>query len=147
MRTVSFGGANSLDNFITGPNGGIDWIRHAREAMELLGRMWQTLDTIVMGRKTYEASLRMMAEGAVPPDHAAAGITSYVLSRTLTETPKSVTLVREDGAAFVRRLKAQPGKDIFIMGGGELGRSLLAAGLIDRLHVNIHPLLLGSGTP
>jgi dihydrofolate reductase len=147
MRTVIFGGANTLDNFIAGPDGGIDWIRHDRDAMAILGKMWKTMDTIVMGRKTYEASLKMAEDGAGPPDHAFEGITSYVLSRTLTDAPKHVNLVREDGAEFVRRLKQQPGKDIFIMGGGELGRSLLEAGLIDRLHVNIHPVLLGSGVP
>ena len=145
MRTVFFGGANTLDNYIAGPGDDIDWIRHGKEAMALLGRMWKSLDTIVMGRKTYEATRKLIKDGEAPPEGAFSGITSYVVSRTLPSVAAGATLVREDGVAFVRQLKSQPGKDIFIRGGGELARSLFEAGLIDRLHVNIHPLLLGSG--
>ena len=147
MRTVFFGGANTLDNFIAGPGDDIGWIRHGKEAMALLGKMWASLDTIVMGRKTYEATRRLLKEGETPPDGALSGITSYVLSRTLSTVPAGTNLIREDGVEFVRRLKGEPGKDIFVMGGGELARSLFEASLIDRLHVNIHPLLLGSGVP
>jgi dihydrofolate reductase len=115
--------------------------------MAVLGEMWKKMDTIVMGRKTYEATRKMIEAGEAPPEDASGGVTSYVLSRTLTAVAPGATLVGEDGAAFVRRLKQQPGKDIFIIGGGELGRSLLEAGLIDRVGVNIHPILLGSGVP
>jgi dihydrofolate reductase len=115
--------------------------------MALLGKMWKGMDAMVMGRKTYEAAQKMAQEGEVPPEEASVGITTYVLSRTLTAVAPGMNLVREDGAGFVRRLKQQPGRDIFIMGGGELGQSLLEAGLIDRINVNIHPLLLGSGVP
>jgi dihydrofolate reductase len=71
-----------------------------------------------------------------------------VFSRTLQ--PKSaggVTIVSEDAVEFVRRLKEQDGKDICLMGGGELARSLFEADLIDEIGLNIHPLLLGSGIP
>src|SRR5689334_3971768 len=70
MRTVFFGGANTLDNFIAGPGDNIDWIRHGAEAMELLGKMWASLDTIVMGRKTYEATRRLVKDGEGPPEGA-----------------------------------------------------------------------------
>src|SRR5689334_9900717 len=105
MRTVFFGGANTLDNFIAGPGDNIDWIRHGAEAMELLGKMWASLDTIVMGRKTYEATRRLVKDGEGPPEGAFAGVTSYVLSRTLRSVAAGTTLVSEDGADFVRRLK------------------------------------------
>jgi dihydrofolate reductase len=147
MRTVIFSAANSLDNFIARMDGGIDWILHGREAMALLADMWKTIDTIVMGRKTYEAAQKMIQDGASPPDAAFTGVTSYVCSRTMTGVPSGAQLVREDAAAFVRRLKAQPGKDIFILGGGELARSVFEAGLVDRVGLNIHPVLLGSGVP
>jgi dihydrofolate reductase len=58
-----------------------------------------------------------------------------------------MTLVREDAGAFVRALKAQPGRDMIVMSGGNLARSLLEAGVIDEIGLNIHPVLLGSGTP
>jgi dihydrofolate reductase len=58
-----------------------------------------------------------------------------------------VTVVRDDAAGFVRNLKVQDGKDICLMGGGDLARSLFEAGLIDEIGFNIHPVLLGSGIP
>jgi len=74
-------------------------------------------------------------------------VKNYVFSRTLTECPDGVTVVRDDAAEFVRGLKRQDGKDICLMGGGELARPLFEAGLIDEIGFNIHPVLLGSGIP
>jgi dihydrofolate reductase len=76
------------------------------------------------------------------------GVNTYVFSRTLKKLPgKNVELVSEDVAEFVRRLKQQKGKDICIMGGGELAKALFEADLIDEIGFNIHPVLLGSGIP
>ena len=58
-----------------------------------------------------------------------------------------MTIVAEDAVEFVRGLKAQRGKDICLMGGGELAKSLFEAGLIDEIGLNTHPVLLGSGIP
>ena len=147
MRTVIFGGANSLDNYIARPDGGVDWLLFGAEAGAIMAETWKTIDTIVMGRKTYEAAQKMAKEGQGPAEDAFPGVATYVCSRTLTDIAPGATLVREDAAEFVRRLKRQPGRDICIMGGGELGRSLFEAGVIDRLGFNIHPVLLGSGVP
>ena len=72
-----------------------------------------------------------------------------MFSRTLEEKlpDGGVTIVSGDAAEFVRELKQQDGKDICLMGGGELARSLFEAGLIDEIGFNIHPVLLGSGIP
>ena len=147
MRTVIFGGATSLDNFIARADGGVDWLLWSDEANEIMAETWKTVDTIVMGRKTYEVTRQAAEAGTAPPDGAFEGIASYVFSRTLTEVPAGVNLVREDAGDFLRRFKQQPGRDIIVLGGGELGRSLLEAGVIDRVGLNIHPLLLGSGVP
>ena len=73
---------------------------------------------------------------------------NYVLSRTLKESPdKNVKIIREDVVEFVRKLKTEEGKDIFIMGGGLLAKPLFEANLIDEVGANIHPILLGSGIP
>jgi len=56
-------------------------------------------------------------------------------------------LVREGASEFVRRLKGLPGRELCLLGGGELAQSLMAAGLVDRVRLNIHPVLLGAGTP
>ena len=76
------------------------------------------------------------------------GVKSYVFSKTLKTTPAAgVELISEDVAEFVRKLKTQEGKDICLMGGGLLARSLFQADLIDEVGFNIHPVLLGSGIP
>ena len=141
-RKVTFGGANSLDNFIARPDHAVDWLLWSNEAGEIMKDYWSTVDTIIMGRKTYEVAARSGQGGGGFP-----GVSTYIFSRTLTSAPKGATLVSEDVAAFVRRLKKAPGRDICIMGGGELARPLLEAGLIDEIGFNIHPVLLGSGIP
>ena len=143
MRKVTFGGANSLDNYFARPDHAVDWLLWSEEAVAVMADYWKTIDTVLMGRKTYEVALRSGQGGGTYP-----GVKNYVFSRTLEETPGGgVTVVREDAAAFVRDLKAQEGKDICLMGGGELARSLFEAELIDEIGFNIHPVLLGSGIP
>jgi dihydrofolate reductase len=152
MRTVIFGGANSLDNYIARPDGGVDWLRFNAGAAEIMRAAWRSIDTVVMGRKTFEAGKKMSGGAPKSSKKKKSGgdgppsVPTYVFSRTLPDEP-GVTIVREDVVPFVRRLKQQPGKDICIMGGGELARPLFDAGLIDRVGLNIHPVLLGSGVP
>jgi dihydrofolate reductase len=142
MRSVVFGGANSLDNFIARKDDAVDWILWGDEAAEVMASYWKRFDTIVMGRKTYEVGLRMGQTGPYP------GMKTFVFSRTLN--PKSddkVKIISEDAAVFVRRLKSEAGKDICVMGGGILAKPLFEADLIDEIGFNIHPVLLGSGIP
>jgi dihydrofolate reductase len=140
MRKVIFGGANSLDNFIARPDGGVDWILWSDEAAEVMKAVWDTLDTVVWGRKSYDFALEQGMAGAYP------GRKNYVCSRTMQESPPGMELAC-DVVALVRQLKAQVGRDILIMSGGDLAASLLEAGLIDEIGLNIHPLLLGTGIP
>ena len=142
MRKVTFGGGNSLDNYITGPGEAVDWLRWTEDAQAISAASFKGVDTILMGRKTFEFAQRS-GGGSV----GAANIRTYVFSRTLERVPAGIELVREDAAAFVRALKAQPGGDIIVMGGGELGTALLEGGVVDEIGLNIHPLLLGGGTP
>ncbi|HYJ05379.1 MAG TPA: dihydrofolate reductase family protein [Chthoniobacterales bacterium] len=143
MRKVTFGGAPSLDNYFARENGAVDWLMWSDEAAEVMGDYWKTIDTVVMGRKTYEAALQMTKGKSNPYP----GIKSYVFSRTLKAKKKPVEIVSSDATQFVRKLKKQAGKDICVMGGGELAHSLFEAGLIDEIGFNIHPVLLGSGVP
>lgn len=141
MRKVTFGGANSLDNYLARSDHAVDWLMWCDEAAEVMRDYWSTVDAVLMGRKTYEVAARSGHGGSSP------GVKSYVFSRTLSAVPDGVTLVREDAADFVRRLKEEEGRDICLLGGGELARSLFEAGLIDEVGFNIHPVLLGSGIP
>ena len=143
MRKLTFGGANSLDNYLARPDHSTDWLLWGKEAAAVMAAYWKTIDTVLMGRKTYEVAARSGHGGAGYP-----GMKTYVFSRSLAESPGGgVTIIRRDAAEFVRGLKGQDGRDICLMGGGELARSLFEAGLIDEIGFNIHPVLLGSGIP
>ena len=141
MRKLIYGGANTLDNYIATKDDSFDWILQSKEANEFLKQMWQSLDTIIMGRRTYEIATKSGHAGG----HA--GITTYVCSRTLTKVQGKNVELATDGVALAKRLKTEEGKDICVMGGAQLAKSLFEAGLIDEVGVNIHPILLGSGIP
>ena len=136
-----FSVANSLDNFIAREDGSVDWLLMADDAGDLMTELWSGVDTVVMGRKTYEVN----AEYEMPPTP---GVHYYVFSRTLKDVAsESITVVSEDPVAFVRELKNQEGGRIFVLGGGEFAQTLFEANLIDEVSLNVHPLLLGSGIP
>lgn len=144
MRKVTFGGANSLDNYIARKDDAVDWLMWSDEAASVMMEYWKTIDTILMGRKTYEVALRQSKGKSNPYP----GIKSYVFSRTLKKSEdESVKIVSGDAARFVRKLKSEEGKDICVMGGGEFAKTLFEANLIDEIGFNIHPVLLGSGIP
>lgn len=141
MRKVTFGGANSLDNYIARKDDAVDWLQWTKEVAEVTQSFWETIDTVVMGRRTYEVAARM-GTGAYP------GVKNYVFSRTIKKAgDESLSFISEDAATFVRRLKNEEGKGICVMGGGLLAKSLFEADLIDEVGVNVHPVLLGSGIP
>lgn len=141
MRLVTFGLANSLDNFIARPDGAGDWLVWDEEVAAISKAFWKTIDTVVMGRKTYEVAAKS-GSGAYP------GVKNYVFSRTLHQSVnQKVEIISQDAADFVRKLKREPGKGICVMGGGELANSLFRAKLIDQVGLNIQPVLLGSGVP
>lgn len=142
MRKVIYGGACSLDGFLTGPRGEMDWLHFSKDVQAVIARSFAAADTILFGRKSWEPAAASGHGGATP------GVTGYVFSRTLTSLPPGgPTLVKDDPGTFVRGLKQQPGKDILVMSGGNLARTLFAADVIDEVGMNVHPVLLGSGTP
>jgi dihydrofolate reductase len=143
MRKVTYGGAISLDGFLAGPNEEIDWLRYSDETADIIRDSFRGVDTMLMGRKTFDFAQRM---GGGPPMK---GVTTYVFSRTMTAMPDGADaqLIGEDAAEFVRRIKDEPGDDIIVMGGGELGTALIDAGLVDEIGFSIQPVLLGGGIP
>lgn len=157
MRKVIFGGANSLDNYIARKDGSYDWILFGEEAMEMMKDMWSRFDCMVMGRKTYEVATGGSAseqeserakKKKKPKKNPYGDIETYVFSRTLRPGRRDgVEFVSTDPGKFVAKLKKKKGKDIMVMGGGEIGAVLLEAGVVDEIGFNIHPILLGSGVP
>jgi len=138
MRKVTFRVATSLDNYIARQDGSFDWILQSEDSSSSLAEFWKTIDTVLWGRKTYD-----LVKGRMP---AYKGVKNYVFSRKLKESAdQGVELINQDAAEFVQVLKKQEGQDVFVMGGGELAKSLFEADLIDEVGMNIHPVLLGSG--
>jgi dihydrofolate reductase len=153
MRTVTYGGAISLDGFLAAADGGLDWLHFSKDVQQIMADYWKTIDTILMGRKTYSAAATAhgsskQRQNATRAKGPAPKIRTYVFSRTLGPIDEpGLEVVSSDAAAFVRSLKERPGKDICLMGGGELAQSLLSAGMVDKVGLNIHPVLLGTGIP
>ena len=140
MRLVCYSVAMSLDGYIAGPGGEFDWILMDPD-IDFAGQAAR-FDTHLVGRKSFEAMLRM---GGAPS--ARSGVREIVFSRTLDPADHPKIALEADAVRVVSELREQPGRDIWLFGGGELFRSLLAAGLVDRVEVGIIPVLLGGGIP
>ena len=133
-------------------DGSIDCLHFSKDVKQVMTDYWKDVDTILMGRKTYEVSVSMRPSSAKKPAKAKSTrrkepvMRTYIFSHTLkTIDDPGVELVATDAIEFVRDLKQRPGKGICLMGGGELAQSLLTDGLVDKIGLNIHPILLGSG--
>jgi dihydrofolate reductase len=143
MRKIRYAVAMSLDGQIAGPHGEYDWIGADTEVD--FAAFWTQFDTLLMGRRTYELAVHARGKEAFA---AFTGVTSIVFSRTLKqqECPQ-VTVVQELNADWIRDLKAQSGKDIWLFGGGNLFRSFFDSSFVDSIEVAIIPTLLGAGIP
>ena len=140
MRRVLYRVAASLDGYIAGPRGEVDWIVH--DPAVDFAKVYEQVDTVLLGRRTYELTRQ---PGAPPWPQ---GWRIYVFSRTLVpEEHPGVTVVRVDAGPRVAALRAAPGRDIWLFGGGSLFRSLLAARQVDLVEVLLVPVLLGDGIP
>jgi dihydrofolate reductase len=129
----------SLDGYIAGPHGEIDWIVMDPEID--FGALFKEFDVVLMGRKTYDASRQSGGGGGMP------GMQAYVFSQTLRQGDCPGVTVSNDPKKTVGELKAKTGKDIWLFGGGALFRSLLELGLVDAVEVAVIPVLLGAGLP
>ena len=127
----------SLDGYIAGPKGESDWI--VMDPDIDFNAIFAAFDTILLGRKTYEATRQPGSEGGMP------GMQTYVFSRTLRPEDCPGVTLSDDPNATINTLRANEGKDIWLFGGGSLFRSLLQLGLVDSVEVSIIPVLLGSG--
>jgi dihydrofolate reductase len=139
MKRVRYSVAMSLDGYIAGPNGESDWIIMDPEID--FGALMNSFDTILMGRRTFEVT-QGYGGGSMP------GMKVFVASRTLRQEdyPK-VKILGDNLEEALSRLRSEPGKDIWLFGGGSLFRSLLDAGLVDTVEVAVIPVLLGGGLP
>ena len=137
--------AASADGYIARPDGDIEWLtsRPAPPGFYGIGAFVKSIDTKLLGRKTYEESLRLGAR------FDSRTTRTIVFSRHAppADAPRGVEFASGDVGAFVGRLREQPGKDIWLMGGGELIASFLDARAIDELVVTVFPVFIGDGIP
>jgi dihydrofolate reductase len=129
----------SLDGYIAGPNGESDWI--VMDPDIDFHALVSAFDTVLLGRKTYEATRQQGGGGGMP------GMQAYVFSRTRRPDDCPGVIVSDNPRETLTALKAKAGKDMWLFGGGSLFRSLLELGLVDSVEVAIIPVLLGGGVP
>lgn len=147
MRKVVYSLTNSLDNFIARNDGAADWILMGDEIMNEFSKFFELYDTVLAGRKTYDVAWAQNQETS-NEETGFMGMKTYVFSRTVKKNPKeAVRIVSQNASEFVRNLKNEGGKDIWLMGGGDLAASLLKENLVDEISLAIQPVILGSGIP
>ena len=141
MRSVILLATGSLDGCIARLNGNVDFLHTPKDYS--VAPFFRTIDTAILGRKTYDVAMRMD-----PKAFGKYAMTFYVMSRTQPPGARGgVEFVNEAPAALVARIRKQPGKNIWLMGGGELAREFLKEDLVDEIHLGIVPTLLGEGIP
>jgi dihydrofolate reductase len=139
MRRIIYAVVMSLDGYIAGPNGEIDWIIPNPEVD--FAAIFSRFDTILVGRKTFEIMHRA-GRASMP------GMQTLVISKTLKKKDfPEVMLISRNLKQSLSKLRDKPGKDLWLFGGGELFRSLLEAKLVDAVEIAVMPVLLGGGTP
>jgi dihydrofolate reductase len=141
MRKVVLGLGISLDGYIARLDGSVDFLFMPKDYS--MGPFFATIDTAIMGRKTYDAALKM--GGGSYKD---SGLKSYVFSHSQPPGERGgVTFVSEPPQSFVEKLRKRPGKNVWLMGGGELVRDFLKEDLVDELYIGVVPVVIGGGIP
>ena len=139
MPKIRYRVASSLDGYIAGPKGEIDWITMDPE-IDFSAIMGQ-FGTLLVGRRTFD-TMAKAGRTAMP------GMKTFVFSRTLDPSKHpEVTVVSEKHNEKLSSLRAGSGKDIWLFGGGSLFQSLLEAEFVDTVELSVIPVLLGGGIP
>ena len=154
MPTVIYSMSVSLDGYIAGPDGAIDWSTPDEELMRFHNEQTRELTAHLSGRGLYEAMLVWETAEQTFTDPLALefarawkAIPKVVFSTTLTMVEGNARLARRDVADEVAELKSQPGDGIVSVGGARLAASLAEKDLIDEYRLFIFPVVLGGGTP
>ena len=141
--------ATSADGYIARPDGDAEWLNRRPRTVDYgMRAFYPTIDTILWGRKTYDWALDYYKKKGIKDGIFDKKVANYVFSR---KPPKraapGVEFVSKPVKAFARRLRATPGKHIWMMGGGELIASFLDAGEIDEFDIHVIPTFIGEGIP
>src|SRR5262245_2132646 len=140
MRSVVLGLGVSLDGYISRPDGAVDFLFRPRDYAPAHAAVFKRIDAAILGRKTYDVAVRMGGSFG--------SLAAHVMSRTVPAGQRGgVSFTSRSPAALVRDLRKRAGKDIWLMGGGELARAFLRADLVDEMYLGVVPVLLGEGIP
>lgn len=133
--------ASSLDGFIAGPNDDLSFLSIVEKESQDYGysKFIETVDTVILGRKTYDWVIKNAGELSYPNQQV------YVITRTKKDNYDKINFYNEDLAKLVNQLKSEEGKDIFCDGGAEIINYLLNNNLVDEFVISIIPTLLGQG--
>lgn len=153
MRKIIVSNLVSLDGFMAGPNGEIDWFLWNEETAQYAKDLAKSIDTILFGRVTYELMANFWPTPAADSEDPV--ITQYmndtakiVFSKTLEKADwKNTRVIREINSEEILKMKQQPGKNMVIYGSGGLVSSLTQLGLIDDYRIFVNPVILGQGKP
>jgi dihydrofolate reductase len=141
MRNIVLSLGISLDGYIARRDDSVDFLFMPKDYS--MAAFFKTIDAAIMGRKTLDAA-RKMGAGSF----GGSKTKSYVFSRSEPPGERGGLLfVNQPPAQFAAELRAQKGKDIWLMGGGELARDFLKDDLVDEMYLGIVPVLLGDGLP
>ncbi|MEA3244994.1 MAG: dihydrofolate reductase family protein [Gemmatimonadota bacterium] len=140
--------ATSADGYIARSDGDVDWLNRPRTSGDYgMREFYSSIDTILWGRKTYEMALAFQQQG-IPGAGFDPKVKNYVFSRRPPkEAPPEVEFVTESIPAFAKRLRATPGRNIWMMGGATLIGAFLDAGEIDEFIIHAIPTYIGEGIP
>ncbi|OLP63532.1 hypothetical protein BACPU_30370 [Bacillus pumilus] len=142
-RKLLFYGAMSIDGYIAREDHGLDWLIGTEgEEDTTYDAFYATVDTLIMGRKTYEQVLKLSPDVFPYEDKK-----TYIFSHTLQNSEQGTHIIREDLLSFVTNLKNEAGQHIWVVGGGELLQSLFKASLVDELFLQVAPVMIGKGIP
>jgi dihydrofolate reductase len=140
--------ATSADGYIARPDGDVEWLNRRRHLDYGMRAFYATIDTILLGRKTYDWAMEYWKKKGKKDGMFDKKVANYVFSR---KPPKraapGVEFVSKPVKAFAQRLRAMPGKHIWMMGGGQLIASFLDAGEIDEFDLHVIPTFIGQGIP
>jgi len=141
--------ATSADGYIARPDGDVEWLNRRPDTIDYgMTKFYPTIDTILWGRKTYDWGLAYLKKTGSKDGMFDTKLANYVFSRRPPKrAAKGVEFVSESPKAFAQRLRAIPGKHIWMMGGGELIASFLDEGEIDEFDIHVMPTLIGEGIP
>jgi len=153
MRKLKLQMQLSVDGFVAGPNGELDWMtwEHSQGLIDFINALTDSSDTILMGRKMTDGFVGYWESvKSDSPEYTFAqkmvNIPKVVFSKTLkTIAGKNVVVENGDLATAVKNLKSKPGKDIVVYGGAGFVSSLIKEGLIDEFHFFINPVLINKG--